>query len=203
MKQKTQDRLYHIDRTAGKILLIDIIIAFVMMIPLCFDISNSYVWYVIGAIFVSCLFIRICLSPFVKSEEEEDFEKKVEYVLSQRLANEQKESENQRQKAIENYSPLCHLTEDDEKLVLKLLHDLPAHAEKPDTINLALIAQYLTALQKLDLADLTDKYRLRLWIEKITDKKTPNSSQFNDAIPSKAITKINKAKEDLENLLYL
>lgn len=84
---------------------------------------------------------------------------------------------------------------------MQLLRELPAHPEKPGHINLAFIAQYLTALDKLGKADLKDKRNLRIWVENVTGKKTPSSSQFNEAIPSTATTKVATARRDLEHIL--
>ena len=51
-------------------------------------------------------------------------------------------------------------------------------------------------------ADLTDKYHLRLWVAEVTQKEVPGSSQFNEAIPSTATTKVSKAQKELEQLLH-
>ena len=58
------------------------------------------------------------------------------------------------------------------------------------------------ARQERAYADLADKYHLRLWVAEVTKKEVPSSSQFNEAIPSTATTKINKAQKELEQLLH-
>ena len=199
MKAEKGHILYRIDRLAAKILRIVAGIALILVILSCFDISNRYIWYVVGSIFFLSVICRIVLDYFVKSEAEEEFEQQVEYILEKQQAKEEAE----RKQVIENYSPLCGLTHADEGLVKQLLQELPANANKPEAINLALVSQYLTALQKLGYADLKDKYHLRLWVEKVTKKKAPNSSQFNEAIPSTANAKVSTAQKELVKLLHL
>ena len=83
----------------------------------------------------------------------------------------------------------------------QLLRDLPSHLKKPDAINMAMQAYYLTALEELGYADLIDKHSLRLWLAQITGKQVPDTSQFNDAIPSGAKTKIANARKKIEKIL--
>lgn len=50
-------------------------------------------------------------------------------------------------------------------------------------------------------AELRDKRRLRQWVAEVTGRQVPSSSQFNEAIPSKAATKVAAARKELETLL--
>lgn len=214
MKANTQKKLYIIDRVCGKILngfvlamLFLSLLAGICALLRYFDISfaQSAVWGILVIVYKSawaicgiaagmCILCRICLSPFVKSEEEEDFEKKVEYILQQKKADGPLPS---------NYSPFRNLSSLQEGLIEQLLHDLPANANKPNAINLALIAQYLTALEKLGKANLADKRALRLWVKHITGKQVPSSSQFNEAVPSTTTSKVSQAKRTLEPIIQL
>ena len=99
------------------------------------------------------------------------------------------------------YTPLCNVSSLQEARIKQLLHDLPGHHNKPGQINLAVMAQYLTALERLGKADLKDKHNLRLWVAQVTQKEVPNASQFNEAIPSTTRTKISAACEDLKTIL--
>ena len=190
--------LYRIDRMVGLVMKVDAVILFVLVGLACFGISNKYVWGVFGGIILVCFLIRMVLEFFVKTEDEEAFEEQVEYIVEQRLAKQEKAHK----EAIKDYSPLCHLSYQEEGLVKQALYRLPENPNKEGNINLALVAQYLTALQKMGKADLTDKYHLRLWVAEVTQKEVPGSSQFNEAIPSTATTKVSKAQKELEQLLH-
>ena len=191
MKEETRLILYKIDRSFGLAFKIVTILAFLLLILGAFYSCLRSAVFASWAIWGLILIIKICLSPFVKSEDDEDFEQKVEYILQQkRLLLSEKA-----------YSPLRGLSPEQEEKIKQLIHDLPEHTEKPGHINLAFIAQYLTALEKLGKADLKDKRRLRLWIAEVTEKEVPKSSQFNEAIPSTASTKVASARKELENIL--
>ena len=212
MTEKMKNTLYRIDRTAGQIL--SYVVYTVIFLGIVWGIYKllsfygihlntypvwhaflllyTYAWYACGIVFAACILCRIILTPFVKSEEEEVFEQKIEYVLQNKL---QKPAEPS------TYSPLCDLTQELEEQVKQLLHDLPSHPNKPDYINMAFMAQYLTALEKMGKAKLTDKHHLRLWVAQVTGKQVPASSQFNEAVPSTAPTKVSKAKKELERIL--
>jgi len=190
--------LYRIDRMVGLVMKVDAVILFVLVGLACFGVSNKYVWGVFGGIILVCFLIRMVLEFFVKTEDEEAFEEQVEYIVEQRLAKQEKAHK----EAIKDYSPLCHLSYQEEGLVKQALYRLPENPNKEGNINLALVAQYLTALQKMGKADLTDKYHLRLWVAEVTQKEVPGSSQFNEAIPSTATTKVSKAQKELEQLLH-
>ena len=211
-----RDNLYRIDRLAGKLLngivygmLFLAILAGinVLLTHLGIGLNNysawpillliyKYAWIMCGVIAAACILCRVALSPFVKSEEQEEFEHKVEYILQQKELT-------KRPSLPDDYSPLRELSAEQDAQIRKILHDLPGNPNKPNAINLALIAQYMTALQKLGYADISDKHNLRRWIAKVTEKDVPSSSQFNEAIPSTANTKIAKAKKDLESILGL
>lgn len=212
MTEKTKNTLYHIDRTAGRV--INIVVYTVIGLGVLWGIYKflsscnillntysvwpaflllyTYAWRACGVVFAACILCRISLEPFVKSEEEEAFEQKVEYVLQNKM---------QKQEHTSTYSPLCNLSKEQEEKVKQLLHDLPSHSAKPNHINMAIIAQYLTALEKMGKAKLTDKHNLRLWVAQITGKQVPPSSPFNDAIPCTVPTKVTKAQKELERLL--
>lgn len=198
MKAEKGHILYRIDRTVGLVMKVDAVILFVLVGLACFGVSNKYVWGVFGGIILVCFLIRMVLEFFVKTEDEEAFEEQVEYIVEQRLAKQEKAHK----EAIKDYSPLCGLSHQEEGLVKQVLYRLPENPNKEGNINLALVAQYLTALQKMGKADLTDKYHLRLWVAEVTQKEVPGSSQFNEAIPSTATTKVSKAQKELEQLLH-
>ena len=196
MKQQTKDILYKIDRRIRPILNIMSVICLLLLCSAAFDtpvkqILTKLLCFSAG-IWLVLVVCRLCLSPFVKSDEEEEFEQKVDYILQQRQAG---------QTAGSNYNPLRELSPEQEEKIKELLRNLPENPMKPGHINLALVAQYLTALQQLGKADLKDKHHLRLWVEEVTGKKVPNSSQFNEAIPSQTRTKVLSARKELEDIL--
>ena len=196
MKQQTKDILYKIDRRIRPILNIMSVICLLLLCSAAFDtpvkqILTKLLCFSAG-IWLVLVVCRLCLSPFVKSDEEEEFEQKVDYILQQRQAG---------QTASSNYNPLRELSPEQEEKIKELLQNLPENPMKPGHINLALVAQYLTALQQLGKADLKDKHHLRLWVEEFTGKKVPNSSQFNEAIPSQTVTKVSSARKELEDVL--
>jgi len=196
MKQQTKDILYKIDRRIRPILNIMSVICLLLLCSAAFDtpvkqILTKLLCFSAG-IWLMLVVCRLCLSPFVKSDEEEEFEQKVDYILQQRQAG---------QTASSNYNPLRELSPEQEEKIKELLRNLPENPMKPGHINLALVAQYLTALQLLGKADLKDKHHLRLWVEEVTGKKVPNSSQFNEAIPSQTRTKVSSARKELEDIL--
>ena len=196
MKQQTKDILYKIDRRIRPVLDIMSVICLLLLCSAAFDtpvkqILTKLLCFSAG-IWLVLVVCRLCLSPFVKSDEEEEFEQKVDYILQQRQAG---------QTAGSNYNPLRELSPEQEEKIKELLRNLPENPMKPGHINLALVAQYLTALQQLGKADLKDKHHLRLWVEEVTGKKVPNSSQFNEAIPSQTRTKVLSARKELEDIL--
>ena len=144
-----------------KILRIAVVVFYVLLIaaafrtPLRFYLAMGCA--IVGFVCVILVINRIFLSSFVKSDEEEEMEEKVEYILRKHHADEL-------QAVIEDYSPLCNLTPEQNYRVKHLLCELPPHPDKPDHINMAYMAQYLTALQRLGKARLEDKRNLRLWV---------------------------------------
>lgn len=214
MKKSTEQRLYRIDRMVKKILESIIILMIGMggiagivfllrrwSVPLeewsawaiCLLIYQ-YAWKISGILFGAGLVCRIVLSPFVKSDEQEDFENKLDYVLQQRQTE-------KAQAAQDHYSPLHNLTPEQETKVIDHLRTLPGNIRNPNAIHLAIMARYLTALEQLGKADLTDKHALRLWVQKVTEKKVPSSSQFNEAIPNRNRKELQKARTEWEKLL--
>ena len=198
MNTSTQKRLYTIDRTIRTVLKITTVVCFVLLILAAFNTpwkrTIACVFFVTGAFWALLIVCRLCLSPFVKSDEEEEMEQKVEYILTKHHANEQ-------QVMIENYTPLCNLTDEQQERVKQLLRNQPSHTSKPDHINLSRIAKYLTALEQMGKANLTDKHNLRLWVAQVTGKNVPSSSQFNEAIPAKPKEKVLKMKQEIEKLI--
>jgi hypothetical protein len=132
----------------------------------------------------------------VKSEEEEDFEQKVDYILQKRA-----HQKVQNMPISPDYSPLHDLTKEQEERVQKILRELPAHSSDREQINMALVAQYLTALERLGKIDLNDKKSLRTWVAQVTNKNVPDSGHFNDAIRNVSLPKVAKARKDLESIL--
>ena len=196
MNPRLADILYKIDRTIKPVLEISTIAALILLVVAALDTPAkrilTYILYAVAAVWVIALLCRLVLSPFVKSDEEEDFEKKVEYILHRKQAS---------QPANTPYSPLRDLSDKEEEQIKHLLHTLPEHAEKPGHINLALVAQYLTALEKLGKADLKDKRQLRNWVAETTGKQVPSTSQFNEAVPSQASSKVSAARKEIESIL--
>lgn len=196
MNPRLADILYKIDRTIKPVLEISTIAALILLVVAALDTPAkrilTYILYAVVAVWVIALLCRLVLSPFVKSDEEEDFEKKVEYILHRKQAS---------QPANTPYSPLRDLSDKEEEQIMHLLRTLPEHAEKPGHINLALVAQYLTALEKLGKADLKDKRQLRNWVAETTGKQVPSSSQFNEAVPSQASSKVSAARKEIESIL--
>lgn len=194
----TKDVLYRIDRTARTVLYVVTCVLFLLLVLACFGVSYRWLWGVFGGLFAACVLCRMCLSPFVKSEEEEEFEQKVAYILEQKAAKSKP-----LEPINETYSPLRELSDEQEKQVIQLLHDLPAHPNKPESINLALVARYLTALDQLGKINLTNKGALRAWVARITEKEVPNSSQFNEALPNTNRSEVAKIRRELERSLQL
>ena len=193
MKPETQQILYKIDRIALRVLYFTVAAMFVLA-ALWFiaSIASRYAWMFLGSIAGICIVGRICLSPFVKSEEEEEMEEKVAYILAKQ------KSESAEAGA---YNPLRNMTPEQEEKVIQVLHDLPTNQSNPSAINMATMAQYLTALDQMDKIDLTDLSRLRYWIADLTGKEVPASGHFNHAIPSTYDKKIAIAKEKLARIL--
>lgn len=198
MKASTRKHLYIIHRTVSKVMNVVTVLFFVSLFAAALNTpckqTIEYIFYSIAAVWALLIICHICLSPFVKSEEEEEMEQKVEYIIKKHHASEL-------QSVIEDYSPLRNLTPEQSERVKQLLHAQPSHPDKPDHIYLAYIAKYLTALEQLGKADLSNKRNLRLWVAQVTEKKVPSPSQFNEAIPAKAKDKVAKAREALERIL--
>ena len=198
ISSSTYQRLYIIDRAIRTIMRVCggvlLLVMVAEVLPTQHKKLFAYAIFVTLGIICLLAILRICLSPFVKSDEEEEFEQKVDYIL-------QKKQEVVHQTLPETYTPLRNLTAEQQERVRQLLRDLPSHLKKPDAINMAMQAYYLTALEELGYADLIDKHSLRLWLAQITGKQVPDTSQFNDAIPSGAKTKIANARKKIEKIL--
>lgn len=89
MKESTRDRLYKIDRTVRNVLNIVTVLLFVLLIAAAFNTpwkqTLVYAFFSVGAVWALLIICRLCLSPFVKSDEEEELEEKVEYVLKKQI----------------------------------------------------------------------------------------------------------------------
>ena len=195
MKDSARDKLYRIDRTLSLFFKILSVCALVLLVLAAFFPFLKYAFFISWGLWGVIIVVKLCLSPFVKSEEEEEFEQQVDYIIQQKQALIEAE-----QKV---YTPLRNVSPEQEEQIKQLLRELPTHPEKPGHINLAFVAQYLTALDKLGKANLKDKRKLRTWVENVTGKQAPCSSQFNEAIPSTATTKVAAARKELEKLLQL
>ena len=202
MKQSTRDILYKIDRAARYVLGVFILLFFIILCLAEFSqlpkqsVRYSF-WIMIIAIII-CAIVRFVLSPFVKSDEEEEFEQKIDYILQQKA---EKKIEPKIELPPANYSPLYGINPRQKEQIHQLLRELPENPKKPGYIKLSTLAQYLTALEKMKIAKLTDKYNLRLWAAQVTGKKMPDTSQFNEAIPSKMSPKVAIAREKLEQII--
>lgn len=153
----------------------------------------AFAFFAVGAVWILLIVCRLCFNPFVKSDEEEEMEEKMEYILKKNHA--------ETLRAVPDYSPLCNLTPEQEERVKALLRELPTMDNKPDRVYMAYIAQYLTALEKLGRANLGNRYALQSWVEQVTGKRTPDYNHFNAAIPCKSEKKVAQAREKIETLL--
>ena len=109
--------------------------------------------------------------------------------------------EEEQKKESSSFSPLIMLTKEQEEAITQLLRDLPEHDKKAGHINMALTAQYLTALYDLGYLDFTDKKKIRLWLEQATGRHIPSTSAFNEALPSKNKDKVAAAQKDIQRRL--
>lgn len=112
MKSQKGQILYRVDRFAALVLRIVVVLFVVLLVLACFGIENRYAWYISGGLFALSVLCRIILSPFVKSEEEEEFEQQVEYILSKKSCEESKPSVTNT-----DYTPLRNLNHSQEGLV--------------------------------------------------------------------------------------
>ena len=198
MKAESHTTLYRIDRTVRSVLHAVTVVLFALLILATLNTpwkrTIATIFFAVGAVWTLLILCRLCLSPFVKSEEQEQMEHQVEYILQQRSAAET-------QAMIEGYTPLCNLTPDQQQRIKQLLRDLPPHPDKPGHINLAAVAQHMTALKQAGKADISDKHNLRLWVARITGRQVPPTSQFNEALPSTNMKKVADARKTIEQLL--
>lgn len=148
------------------------------------------------ALFFGGVVLRLCLSPFVKSDEEEDFEVKAGYFLQKQAELKKKEHHN-----TPLFSPLTNLTEEQETAVCDVLRNLPSHIDKTDYINMAIMAQYLVALNNLGYLDITDHSNLRRWVERTTGKEVPGISPFNEALSDANVKKVHLAETTIKKKL--
>lgn len=216
MKKAIQDNLIKTDRAAKLILETSavVLLAILLLWLVCALIFNNFIGIpaqtiatvrAIGkftAIIVLCVFllavvVRIILSPFVKSDEETEFEAKVNYILGKKSP-----SRKQPQHEDEVITPLVNLTSEQEDAICQLLKDLPSNINKPNQINMAEVSHYLTALRELGYLNDKDKYNLYAWVGKITGKELPQFNHFSEAYPSTTVKKVNHAKEKITSELH-
>lgn len=194
----TYRRLYTIDRTVRTIMHICCAVWFVLLfavvLPTPYRKLFSCGFFVAFGIFILLAVVRVCFSRFVKSDEEEQMEEQVEYIL-------QKHHKDLLQSVQDDYSPLCNLTPEQEERIKLLLHDLPSNPKKTDYIYLSHIANHLKALEQMDKARLNNVYALQSWVERVVSKRTPDYRQFNEAIQNATDSKVAKAREMIKRIL--
>ena len=194
----TYRKLYTIDRTIRMIMRICSGIWLVLIIAVAIPTPHrelfAYAFFITLGVICLLAIVRMCLSPFVKSDEEEEMEEKVEYILK-------KHHTHLLQGVQDEYSPLCNLAPEQEERVKKLLHDLPSNSNKPDYISPAHIANHMKALELLGKARLNNVYALQSWVERVTGKRTPEYREFNEAIQKAKDSKVAKAREAIERIL--
>lgn len=171
------------------------------------DVNFSYLikLHLIYKYIVCVFFVLFLLSATIvaigslwgKTEEEQEFEDKLNYILSKHT----QANPYSLPTPSADYQPLSNLSENKREQLIAYLRSLPASASKQGSINLALMAQHLVALSRMGFLDISDKPRLRRWVASITGKQVPSSSQFNEAITNVSMSKLLKAESDLRNLL--
>lgn len=174
-------------------------------IPDVFNSSSMLAIHLIYKYIVLSVFILFLLSAAVvaictfwcKTEEEQVFEDKLNYILSKHT----QANPYSLPTPSADYQPLSNLSENKREQLIAYLRSLPDSASKQGSINLALMAQHLVALSRMGYLDISDKPRLRRWVASITGKQVPSSSQFNEAITNVSMSKLLKAESDLRNLL--
>lgn len=157
----------------------------------------KYIVYIFFVLFLLSATIVAIGSLWGKTEEEQEFEDKLNYILSKHT----QANPYSLPTPSADYQPLSNLSENKREQLIAYLRSLPDSASKQGSINLALMAQHLVALSRMGFLDISDKPRLRRWVASITGKQVPSSSQFNEAITNVSMSKLLKAESDLRNLL--
>lgn len=200
MSTQKQEKLYKIDRTIRSIMRVGFVISLILLVVASFQTPIKYIlsilFFSVGGFSLFLLVCRIALSPFVKSDEEEEFEQKVDYILQKRSLQKVQVSS-----ISSEYSPFVNLSEAQEEKVKSIMAQLPSNSSNPEAINMAIMAHYLTALEQLGYVTLTNKQSLRLWVSQVTHKKVPDTSHFNEALPSTNRKEVAKIRHQLEALL--
>lgn len=161
-------------------------------------IGNMYKYLCISVliVFLVGVVVRILLSPFVESDDETDFRQRVDYILQQKFKS---KVYTDSLPASSHSSPLRNMTPEQEKEICRMIkEELPSHPKDNSKINLASVAQFITALEELSYIDITDKRNLRCWVELTTGKNAHTSSAFNEAVPSGNHKKVNEWKEEIQ-----
>ncbi|MBR1808831.1 MAG: hypothetical protein IJ776_05550 [Paludibacteraceae bacterium] len=146
---------------------------------------------IVLCVFLLSVVMRIIISPFVKSDEETEFEARVNYILGKKPALRKQPKGN------EVFTPLVNLTQEQEDAICKLLKELPSNINKPNQINMAAVSQFLTALHRLDYLNDTNLNNLYNWVGSVTGKEMPSYNHFNEAYPSDTVRKVDKAKDKI------
>ncbi len=158
--------------------------------------------YIVLSVFIlfllSAAVVAIC-TLWCKTDEEQLFEDKVNYILNKSTTPHRSTSPSSLLSP--DYQPLKNICEDNRLRVVDYLRNLPDSATKQGSINLALMVQHLVALSKMGYLDISDKPRLRQWISALTGKQVPSSSQFNEAFANVSISKVLKAESALRDIL--
>lgn len=200
MRPQTQEKLYKIDRIIRFIMREGLALSILLLVAASFQTPIKQIlailFFCVGGLSFFLMVCRIFLSPFVKSDEEEEFEQKLDYILQKRLLPKEQLSSNSSE-----YSPFVNLTKEQEEKVKSLLAQLPSNSSNAEAINMAIVSQYLTALEQLGYVTLNNKQSLRHWIAEVTQKKVPGTSHFNEAIPSTNRKEVSKIRQQLEVLL--
>lgn len=158
------------------------------------------IWILMGiAVVVYAIF-----GHFATDEEKEEFKNVVKEVL-----NESVHKSTELEPTIEptgDGCPLINLTNEQKRKVEQILRDLPSHNKKENEINMKEVARFLTALVNLGYisgAKSVDKNGLRLWVESVTGKLSPEQCHFNDAYPSKFKRGIKEYEEIIKETLKI
>lgn len=159
----------------------------------------KYICILLFVLFLILIALRLCLSPFVPSQEEKDFEAKVDYILAKKKSQ---HVDSPARNAIVD-SPLSGLTLEQEQIVCSMLANLPSHDKYSDHINMAYVAQFLTALSELGYIRNENNYMLRAWVEKVTGKYVPEQGKFNEAYPSSNKKKVLAVKQRIQASLQV
>ena len=215
MKKDIQQKLVKADNIVKQILELSAIVLFAVLllwivyallsnnffnIPQQTELIINHIFKFVGII-VLCVFLlsviaRMIFSPFVKSDEEKEFEEKVDYILGNK--DNLKKIVTEKSKVT---SLLINLTKEQEKLICNMLKSLPSNINNSNKINTAIVSQYLTALQECGYLNDSNIYDLYAWTGSVTNKEMPSFNHFNEAYPSKTAKKVDNIKSKISSEL--